>query len=87
MKKLILACAAVAIASSAPGFAAPKKSADDKPADKPNNGKGNDQDNRETGRSQGDLHASLKAIANVCTKDTPAANRSALCTPKPASPN
>lgn len=34
---------------------------------------------------QGDDHASARAIEVVCTKDTPAASRSAIC-PAPISP-
>jgi len=32
-------------------------------------------------RDQGDDHASARAIEVVCSKDTPAAQRSAICTP------
>ena len=32
-------------------------------------------------RDQGDDHASLTAITKVCSKDTPAARRSAICPP------
>ncbi|MFL6756838.1 MAG: hypothetical protein ACJ8EG_04605 [Sphingomicrobium sp.] len=35
---------------------------------------------------QGDDHASPRAIAVVCSKNTPAARRSAIC-PVPISPN
>jgi hypothetical protein len=38
-----------------------------------------------TDRDQGDNHASDRAIQVVCTKDTPAAQRSAIC-PRPISP-
>ena len=38
-----------------------------------------------TDRDQGDDHASDRAIQVVCTKDTPAAQRSAIC-PRPISP-
>ena len=36
-------------------------------------------------RDQGDDHASDRAIQQVCSKDTPAAERSAIC-PRPVSP-
>ena len=37
------------------------------------------QSNPKPDRDQGDDHASPTAIAKVCTKDTPAARRSAIC--------
>ena len=43
------------------------------------------QANRKVDPDQGDDHASLRAIAVVCSKDTPAATRSAIC-PTPVSP-
>ena len=36
---------------------------------------------------QGDEHASPKAILKVCTKDTPAAQNSAICQNESGSPN
>ena len=43
------------------------------------------QANRKVDPDQGDNHASARAIAVVCSKDTPAARRSAIC-PTPVSP-
>ena len=42
------------------------------------------QANRKVDPDQGDDHASARAIAVVCSKDTPAARRSAIC-PTPVS--
>jgi hypothetical protein len=36
---------------------------------------------RTVDRDQGDDHASLTAITKVCSKDTPAARRAAICPP------
>lgn len=44
------------------------------------------QTNRKVDPDQGDDHASARAISVVCSKDTPAATRSAIC-PTPVSPN
>ena len=43
------------------------------------------QEKRKVDPDQGDDHASLRAIEVVCSKDTPAATRSAIC-PTPVSP-
>jgi hypothetical protein len=44
------------------------------------------QSSRPADPDQGDDHASATAIAVVCSKDTPAAQRSAIC-PTPISPD
>ncbi|QNM82924.1 hypothetical protein H8M03_00710 [Sphingomonas sabuli] len=45
------------------------------------------QDKRPADPDQGDDNASDRAISMVCFKDTPAAERSAICDRSPASPN
>jgi hypothetical protein len=42
--------------------------------------------NKKVDPDQGDHHASANAIAIVCSKDTPAAENSAIC-PTPVSPD
>jgi hypothetical protein len=44
------------------------------------------QTNRKVDPDQGDDHASDRAIQVVCSKDTPAARRSAICPTGPISP-
>ena len=44
------------------------------------------QTNKKPEHDQGDDNASPRAIERVCTKDTPSAQRSAIC-PRPVSPN
>ena len=81
MKKTAISCTAIALVSSVPVEAAPKKAETNSNAQSQQN-----EGNRQSDRSQGAFHAAASAIANVCGKDVPAAQRSALCTPKPASP-
>lgn len=86
MKKTALSLAAIAIVSSAPLQAAPKKpDAGNKASEASKHDQGDS--NRQTGRSQGNFHANWHAIANVCGKDNPAATHSALCVRKPVSPS
>ena len=44
------------------------------------------QANRPNDPDQGDDNAALRAISEVCTKDNPAADRSAICPSRPVSP-
>ena len=44
------------------------------------------QANRPDDPDQGDDNAALRAISEVCTKDNPAADRSAICPSRPVSP-
>ena len=82
MKKTAISCTTIALLSSVPLQAAPKK-----PDAKPNAQSQQNEGNRQSNRSQGAFHAAVNAIQNVCSKDLPAARRSALCTPKPVSPH
>ena len=45
------------------------------------------QSSRPTDPDMGDDNAALRAISEVCTKNTPAARRSAICDDQPVSPD
>lgn len=90
MRILIAAGAALALAAgSAPGLAKKSQGPDVllKALESMNNGSAPPgQSRRPVDPDQGDDNAPLRAIAEVCTKDTPAAQRSAICPGSPVSP-
>ena len=82
-----LAIGTAASAAGRPAATPAKVSADLRTALKSMmNGTPPGQANRKVDPDQGDDHASLRAIEVVCSKDTPAATRSAIC-PAPVSPD
>ena len=91
MRILIIAVAALALATgSTAGLAKESQGADGllKALKSMNSGSAPPgQSKRPVDPDQGDDNAALRAIAEVCTKDTPAAERSAICPGEPISPD
>ena len=90
MRNLIAAGAALALAAgSAPGLAKKSEGADvllNALESMKNGSSPPGQSKRPVDPDQGDDNAALRAISEVCTKDTPAAQRSAICPGPPVSP-